>query len=292
MIGIVTSSTSTGLMKASPMEAKQMKLENAAVSITIKSNGFQTSVPVQYNSSSLWYEATYTRPAKYREDELAIVVNSVKLPSSPYTLMAHDYVDLKRTRITIQDEQPTGKTQIAVIKIFDVFGSCWRLSNAAFQGVKLHCSRSGWNPLVYDKLDDNQYETFSSKVRLKRARTYKVRLVLPDGRSIDKVSITHPDQTLAKTLFASGNGLQTGNEGKPGVIDLYTFEIDPKAVVIDESKVKASVAIMSVDGKATPIKFTIVDLKIYYTRPASRNSAEQAKPADAVDAYLRIFWRD
>ena len=46
-------------------------LEHAAVSIPMKSNGFQTSAPVQYNTSSSMYEATYTSPGRYGEYELA-----------------------------------------------------------------------------------------------------------------------------------------------------------------------------------------------------------------------------
>ena len=45
-------------------------LEYAAVFITMKSNGFETSAPVQYNTPSSLCEATYTRPAKYGEYEL------------------------------------------------------------------------------------------------------------------------------------------------------------------------------------------------------------------------------
>ncbi|KAL7916882.1 hypothetical protein GGI35DRAFT_434205 [Trichoderma velutinum] len=275
-------------------------MDNVAISViqTVKSK--QTVIDVVHcPDQGGVYKAAYSRPEAYGKYELSITINGQPVGESPYKLVAHDFVDLERIKIRVDDLQPTADVQTVVVEIFDYMGSRWRLSNAAFAGAKLEVtpmpspSSTGDYPaqppasvsMLFDTLTDNEDGTYSVPVKLKRETPYTARLVLPDGRATSKVPATVPDQTLADVVYATGNGLQTGNEGTSAMISIIGLDKKGGPVIVDDAQVSVSISAT----QAVAVK--IQDGKAYYLRPPSANSLEGTQAGETVEFQAVVSYR-
>jgi hypothetical protein len=268
-------------------------MADVAISTVVTVQGMQTAVQSVYHADRSIYEAEYHRPLDQGQYELAITINDHSMPGSPFKLLAHDHVDvdINRTTITLHNDRPTEEVHMVVIETYDLLGSRWRLSSAAFIGAKLECSPSSGSggTLIFDKLTDHEDGKYTVEVKLQRQITYSVRLKLPDGRSTPGNPVTIPEQTQATAVFASGSGLETGNEGILAVIDVFCQDKDEKPVMVEDAKISASIW-TGTTADRNDIRTQVEAGRIYYMRPRARSSAEDADKSETTEFNVSVMY--
>lgn len=259
-----------------------------------------TMSPV-YDKSLAKVTFTYDRPSVEKVYKMRLFVNDQEIPGSPFDLSSNqdfDRIDLSKTEIAFQTT-PGSNKQIVKIVSYDSKDKPWRDSNKDLANAELVCTNTA-NPAVsetFGPIIDGNDGTYTVEVDVNKNTEYDAKLNPRDN--LNSLSSITPQKIYygapVEVIYATGNGLQTGNELTLATIEVKGFSLAGRESILLDQKLDVILVTVSKRGTIEVVPYRIKNGIIAFTRPRTYYQGDDDEEGrfaldHAVDVYVRIFY--
>jgi len=270
-------------------------LENTVIDGTLVVGNVQTPLKSIYDKVAGKSTMTYTRPVEQVDYSVKIFVDDREIPDSPFQIAtgaAAVQQDLTKTQLLLHSGRGATKQIIRLVS-FDNKGNRWRKSCQTLAGRIVVCTNytNSAEKLSFNKIADLGDGTYDIEATLKENMDYTVIVVAPDGTPLkwdteQRISNGAP----LEVLYASGNGLQTGFESSPAVIEVKGVSLAGEETILHDDELEVSLVQVNRLGTVEAIPYRIKNAVISYTRPKTfYQSDDNSALDDAIDTCTDLL---